>query len=143
MKTKIFILFALLFGLISYRAYSQAGLGLGSGLYNIYDVNTIETISGEVASFEKVFSGNNTTYGITLALYSGNGQISVHLGPSWFVENQEIKITEGDYINVTGSRVFYHGNQIIIAKEIMKENKVLLLRSDSGYPLWAAMPDKY
>ena len=140
MKTKIFILFVLLFGLSSFKIYSQEGFG--SGINNIYDVNTVEKISGEVTSLDKVYSDNNISYGNHLTLYSNNGQILVQLGPAWFVENQDIQIIAGDYVTVTGSRVTYNGSQLIVAKEVMKEDKVLLLRDDNGYPLWAAWPNR-
>jgi hypothetical protein len=129
-----------LFGLSSYKVYSQEGFG--SGINNIYDVNTVEKISGEVTSLDKVYSDNNISYGNHLTLYSNNGQILVQLGPAWFIENQDIQIIAGDYITVTGSRVTYNGSQLIVAKEVMKEDKVLLLRDDNGYPLWAAWPNR-
>jgi hypothetical protein len=141
MKTKIFILLALLSGLFSYNVYSQDGLGQGSGISNIYDVNTVETLSGEVTGIDKIYTSNNM-YGLHMTIYSGNGQMLVHLGPVWFVENQDIEIAEGDYVIVTGSRITFNDTQVIIAKEVMKDEKVLLLRDDNGYPLWAAWPNR-
>lgn len=141
MKKKLFILSALLFGLFTYNVYSQDGIGIGSGISNIYDVNTVETLSGEVTSIDKIYSNNNM-YGLHMTIYSSDGQMLVHLGPVWFVENQDIEIVPGDYVVVTGSRVNFNDTQVIIAKEVMKEEKVLLLRDDSGYPLWAAWPNR-
>ena len=77
-----------------------------------------------------------------MVLYTEIGLIAVHLGPAWFVENQNVDIISGDYVSVTGSKLTYNGNQIIIAKEVMKDDKVLLLRDDKGYPLWAAIPNR-
>lgn len=141
MKTKLFILSAMLFGLFAYNVYSQDGVGIGSGISNIYDVNTVETLSGEVTSIDKIFSNNNM-YGLHMTIYSSDGQMLVHLGPVWFVENQDIEIVAGDYVIVTGSRVNFNDTQVIIAKEVMKDEKVLLLRDDNGYPLWAAWPNR-
>ncbi len=140
MKKNIFTLFVILMGFLAYNVYSQDGLG--SGINNIYDVNTVETISGEVTSVDNIKSENTLYYGVHITMYSINGQIVVHLGPSWFVENQDVQIAVGDYVIATGSRVTYNENQVIIAKEVMKENNVLLLRDDKGYPLWAAMPNR-
>lgn len=142
MKTKIVIMLALLLGCLSFNVYSQDGLSIGSGFNNLYDINTVETISGEVISVDKIYSDNTSVYGVHMALYSIDGLISIHLGPSWFVDNQDVQITNGDYVIVTGSKVNINGNQIIIAKEVIKEDKVLLLRDDNGYPLWAAMPNR-
>jgi hypothetical protein len=142
MKTKLFILIVLMLGLSAFNAYSQEKDGIGSGYKNLYDINTVETITGEIISVDKVYSDNNLTYGVHMALYSSEGLLSVHLGPSWFVDNQEIQLTSGDFVSVTGSRLTFNNNQIIIAKEVMKDNAVLLLRDDTGYPLWAAMPNR-
>jgi hypothetical protein len=142
MKTKLYILIALLFGFSVFNAYSQDEVGIGSGFKNLYDINTVETIIGEVISVDKVYSDNNLTYGVHMALYSVEGLISIHLGPSWFVDNQDIQLTSGDYVSVTGSRLTFNNNQVIIAKEVMKDSAVLLLRDDTGYPLWAAMPNR-
>jgi len=142
MKTKIFILIVFLLGLSSYNVYSQESMGIGNSVKNIYEVNTVETISGEVTNIDKVFSDKNMSYGVQMNLYSSNGQILVNLGPSWFVENQNINIASGDYVNVTGSRININGDQVIIAKEVMKEDKVLMLRDDNGYPFWAVWPNR-
>ncbi len=138
MKTQIYILFALLFGFLTFNnIYSQDGLIPGSSIANPYNVNTVESISGEVISIDNVNTGNNV-YGMHMIIYSSNGQISVILGPVWFVENQEVQIVAGDFVIATGSRITEDGNQVIIAKEVMKEDKVLMLRDDNGYPLWSA-----
>jgi len=39
-------------------------------------------------------------------------EISVHLGPGWFIENQDIKIEPKDKIEVKGSRITFENIRI-------------------------------
>ena len=73
-----------------------------------------------------------------MSLYTNNGDITIHLGPGWYIDNQVTQLNADDNVIVTGSRVTYEGNVVIIAKEVTKDGQVLKLRDDNGYPLWAA-----
>jgi len=103
----------------------------------MYDVNTVETISGQVTKVDKIYPDNNMSYGIHLTLSTTTGEISVHLGPGWFIENQDTEVNAGDNVTVTGSKVTYEGSEVIIAKEVTKGDEVLKLRDDNGFPLWS------
>jgi hypothetical protein len=63
--------------------------------------------------------------------------ISVHLGPSWYIDKQAPRIETNDRITVTGSRVTTAGKTAIIAAEIKKGNEVLKLRDENGMPAWS------
>jgi len=117
--------------------YSQNGWGPGSNYNRMYDVNTVETIYGSVTSIDQISHGNRMSNGIHLQLNTKSGNITVHLGPSWYIDNQDIQINKNDEITVTGSRVNYEGEMVIIAKELIKGDEVLTLRDDKGYPYWA------
>ena len=142
MKSRIFLLTALFFVFSSCNLYSQKEWGPGSKYNNIYDVNTVETISGKVIKIDKIYPDKNTSYGVHMVLSTSSGDVSVHLGPGWYIENQDVQINTDDNVTVTGSRVAYEGNQVIIAKEVTKGDLVLKLRDDSGYPLWSGWRNK-
>jgi hypothetical protein len=76
-------------------------------------------------------------YGIHLLLKSDKETVSVHLGPAWFVENQDTKIEAKDKIEVRGSRVTFEGKPALIAAEVRKGDEVLKLRDEAGVPLWS------
>lgn len=65
------------------------------------------------------------------------GWISVHLGPSWYLENQDIKLGPKDKGEVKGARVTFAGKPAIIAAEVKKGDQVLTLRDEAGFPVWA------
>lgn len=93
-------------------------------------------VSGEVLAVDKVSYGRGTTHGVHLLLKTAEGKLSVRLGPSWFVDNQRMKVAAHDFIKVAGSRVIYDGKPALIATLVRKGNERLRLRSDSGTPLW-------
>jgi len=75
--------------------------------------------------------------GVHLTLKTDKETISVHLGPSWFIERLDARIEKGDTIEVKGARVTVGGKPAIIAVEMKKGDSLLKLRDDAGVPAWA------
>ena len=116
---------------------SQGGYGRGGGGYGgIYDPKTVETITGEVISVDSFSSNRGMSQGIHLQVKTGNETLDIHLGPSWYLQNQDLKIQPQDTITVTGSRVNSFGQPSIIAGQVTKDNQTVKLRDDNGIPLW-------
>ena len=61
----------------------------------------------------------------------------MHLGPSWYIARQHLKLAPDEMIEVTGSRVTYEGQPIVIAAEIRKGHQSMMLRDSRGFPLWS------
>lgn len=117
------------------RSFAQSGMW--HRYSRKYDPHTVETVSGEVMAVQKVAYGRRGYYGIHLLLKTAEGEIAVHLGPSWFVEREPVKIMPHDVIEVTGSRVTYAGKPALIAAEVKKGEQTLRLRTADGVPLWS------
>ncbi|MEJ2689653.1 MAG: DNA-binding protein [Deltaproteobacteria bacterium] len=113
------------------------GWGPGTPYSRMYNPKTVETIRGEVVSVDKIIPKKGMAYGVHATVKTNKETISVHLGPGWYIENQEVKIAPGDEIEVKGSRVTFDGKPAIIAAEVKKGNEVLVLRDASGFPLWS------
>lgn len=113
------------------------GWGMGSQYNKMYNVNAVETITGEVISIDKITPVKGMSYGIHLLVKTGKETISVHLGPSWFMDRQKLKITLKDKVTIKGSLITFDGKPAIIAAEIKKGNSTLQLRNYNGYPLWS------
>jgi hypothetical protein len=132
-------------GLITTGTLSQTGMqwrgskgwGVGSPYNRMYNPKTVETISGEVVSVDKIVPIKGMSYGIHLTLKTEKEAVSVHLGPGWFIERQDIKIEPKDKIEVTGSRITFEGKPAIIAAEVKKGDEILKLRDENGVPVWA------
>ncbi|HAG51296.1 MAG: DNA-binding protein [Deltaproteobacteria bacterium GWC2_42_51] len=115
----------------------SGGWGMGSQYNKMYDPKTVETISGEVVSVDKITPIKGMHYGIHLMVKTEKETISVHLGPWWYIENQDFEIKPKDMIEVKGSRVTFEGKPAIIAAEIKKDGEMLKLRDENGFPAWS------
>ncbi len=113
------------------------GWGVETPYGKMYNPQTVETISGEVVSVNKITPMKDMYYGIQLILKTSKETIAVHLGPGWFVESQNVKIMPKDKIEVIGSRITFEGKPALIAAQITKGGAVMKLRDKSGFPVWS------
>ncbi len=140
-----FVIATMLFLLVFFAAEASGqviggrggGWGMEGSYGRMYDPATVETISGEVVDVGQVIPRKGMSRGFHLGLRGVDGKmISVHLGPAWFIENQEIIIEPGDMVDVRGSRIIFDGQPAIIAQEVGMGEDVLKLRDENGYPVW-------
>jgi len=113
------------------------GWGPGTPYSRMYNPQTLETLSGEVVSVDEFTPIRGMHSGLHAVVKTDKETISVHLGPGWYLENQDVTIDAKDKIEVKGSRVTYEGKPALIAAEIKKGNQVLTLRDASGVPAWS------
>jgi hypothetical protein len=115
----------------------SGGWGPGTPYNKMYDPKTVETISGEVTSVDRITPNKGMAGGIHMNVKTDGETISVHLGPSWYIENQDVKIEPKDKVEVKGSKITFGGKPAMIATEVKKGDEVLKLRDDAGFPVWA------
>ncbi len=115
----------------------SGGQGYRGEYQGKYNPKTVITVKGVVETVEQMPPATGTSYGIHLELRTDSGTLSVHLGPAWFIERQNIRIEEGDTIEVKGSKIIYEEVPTIIAAEVKEGNTVLTLRDQNGFPVWA------
>ncbi|MBI4698137.1 MAG: DNA-binding protein [Nitrospirae bacterium] len=138
----VFLIFGLL---LSTNSFAQRGMKWkGSGGWGtdtqygrMYNLKTLETISGEIVSVEKMAPIKGMYYGIHIIVKTDKETIPVHLGPGWYIENQDIKIEPKDKIQVRGSKIIFEGKPAIIAAEVKKGDETLMLRDENGFPVWS------
>ena len=115
----------------------SGGWGMGSAYQRMFNPATVETVSGEVVSVDRITPMKGMGAGIHLQLKTDKDTISIHLGPAWYIERLDARIETGDKIEVKGSRVTVAGKPAIIAAEVKKGDALLRLRDDSGIPVWS------
>ena len=113
-------------------------MGAGEQVQPNVDPKTVETVRGEVISVDKIVPKKGMSYGLHAVLKTDMEEISVHIGPGWYLEKQEFKLAKGDTIEVKGSRITYKEKPAIIAAEVKKGNALLKLRDENGVPVWSA-----
>ncbi|MEN6622893.1 MAG: DNA-binding protein [Smithella sp.] len=115
----------------------SGGWGMGSQYSRMYNPKTVETIVGEVIKVETITPVRGMSQGVHALVKTSKETISVHLGPAWYIENQDIKIVPKDKVEVKGSRITFQGKPAIIAAEVKKGNEILELRNENGIPAWS------
>jgi hypothetical protein len=146
-KVSILLLTAVAICFIAEYSFAQRGPGIkwrgsggwgpGSSYNKMYDPKTVETISGEVTGVDLITPAKGMSRGVHMNVKTDKGTVSVHLGPSWYIENQDVKIQPKDNVEVKGSRITFDGKPAIIAAEVKKGGEVLKLRDTSGLPVWS------
>lgn len=119
------------------KGNGSGGWGMGSQYSRMYDPKTVETIVGVVVSVNKITPAKGMSNGVHLLVKTVKETISVHLGPEWYIVNQDINIEQKDKVEVKGSRIIFDGKPAIIAAEVKKGNATLELRGENGIPVWS------
>lgn len=102
-----------------------------------FDVNSMETIEGEVTEVTIQTGQNNMgTPGVHIVVKTKDSTIPVHLGPVWYMEQQEYSFQKGDKVTVYGSRIMYNDAPAIIAVRVNRGDMLLQLRNRQGIPNW-------
>jgi hypothetical protein len=115
----------------------SGGWGPGSTYSRMYDPKSVETVRGEVVKVDRITPMRGMSGGVHAVVKTDKGEVSVHLGPQWYLENQDVKIEPKDTVEITGSRVTMQGQSALIAAEVKKGDDVLRLRDAAGVPVWA------
>jgi hypothetical protein len=108
-----------------------------SASMRLYNPKTVETVTGEIIAVDTFKSVKGMSYGVHLMLKTDKESISVHLGPGWYLEKQDVKIELKDKVEIKGSRITFEGKPAIIAAEVKKGDGLLKLRDENGVPVWS------
>jgi DNA/RNA endonuclease YhcR with UshA esterase domain len=104
-----------------------------------YDPKTEVTVKGTVEDVQEI-AGRNGRTGTHLLLKTDSGTLPVHVGPSAYILKNQFSFSKGDEISVLGSKVTIAGKETLLAREITKDGKTLVLRNAQGIPEWAGGP---
>jgi hypothetical protein len=146
MKTGIFFLALLLVVGMSGSSWAQPGKGQGRGMGpgmqgRLYNPQTEVTVKGEVTGLGTCPSmGPGAARGMSYrsaTLKTDQGEVTVHLGPAWFMDEQKLALKKGETLEATGSKITQDGRTIILAREVTVNGKKTTLRNEQGIPAWA------
>jgi hypothetical protein len=116
-------------------AYAQQGPGPGKRA-RMYNPANETTVNGTVEEV-KIVTGRRGWNGTHLTLKAENKTFDVHLGPTSFLKEQGFNLAKGDEIEVTGATTESGGSEALIAREVKKGGKTLVLRDAQGIPKWS------
>jgi hypothetical protein len=140
MRTLQIMVWAFVLVLLPFASIAQRGSGGWCSNNNYsrqFNPSAIETLKGSVISVDKITPETGMSTGFHLMVKSEKGEnISIHLGPSWYIDNQDIQFVAGDAIEVKGSKITYQNAPAIIAMTVQKGEQLLNLRDKNGNPSW-------
>ncbi|HET6584050.1 MAG TPA: hypothetical protein VFG69_11390 [Nannocystaceae bacterium] len=110
----------------------------GPGDLPKFNEATIETVSGWVADVDPfVRLERNTRNGVKATLTTDDDErIDVYLGPATFLDHHGFVVEKGDELAVTGSKVRYEGEDVIIATVMSENGQRLKIRDADGRQAW-------
>lgn len=132
--TTVIFIFAVVLGLGMAQATAQRG-ACCKGMPN-YDPATEITVKGTVTEVIE-HKGRRGWTGMHLMLKAEQEILEVHLGPKFFLEENQVSFAAGDEIEVIGSKVKYGKGQAFLPRQIKKDNETLSLRDKQGIPNWS------
>jgi hypothetical protein len=145
MRTRILFLMLVAFALTALATpvfaqcpccrHAAQGPPSGKGMPN-YDSSAEVTLKGTVEAVELQDSSMGWQ-GLHLKLKTESGVVEVHMGPSWFAQEKGFEFAKGDAIEVLGSRQTLGGVDSLLAREITRGDKTLILRDARGIPAWS------
>jgi hypothetical protein len=71
-----------------------------------------------------------------LLVKSGDDTIDIYLCPKAFLDDMGATFAKGDEVTVTGSKIKQDGNDLVLARQVVKGPDTLMLRDDKGKPVW-------
>jgi len=123
----------------SRQGMAEPGVGPSVGP-ETYTPQNIVTVKGTVQNLGDypswgLRSERGTTYrGVILKTDQGN--LTVRIGPPWYLSQEKFSLKVGDNLEVAGFKITQNGKTILMAQEVKKDGKTLKLRNEHGFPVW-------
>jgi hypothetical protein len=125
-----------LLAVLAVLAVSMTAMAQGPGARRRYDPKTEVTVKGTVENVQQ-YTGRRGWNGVHLTLKTDSSTLNVHVGPSAYISQQHFSFAKSDTIEVVGSKTTLAGTEALLAREITKDGKTLVLRDAQGIPQWA------
>jgi hypothetical protein len=120
------------------RAHAGKGHGAcaAKGDCTGFDKAATTTLQGTVVSIDKEKCEGCGMMHVDVVLKTKDDEVTVRLGPSWYLDNQDETLKKDDQVEIFASKVKFAGEDMFVAGKITKGDDVLLLRDKDGFPMW-------
>lgn len=113
------------------------GWGLATRYEQLFNKYNIQAITGTVYKIDTVTPMSDMSRGIQFIIKTtGSEEITVHLGPEWYILRQDMNLNINDVVDIRGARFSLNGKNVMAAFEIRVKERVLMLRDQDGIPYW-------
>lgn len=115
----------------------QAAWGLAAQPESEFNTATIARHEGQVVSVQKVDKDRDVVDGVYVLLKTDKGNVSVRLGPDWYLQREGFSVEPYDTMEVVASEVkTVNARPALVAIEARANGKRTVLRDSKGQPLW-------
>jgi hypothetical protein len=104
-----------------------------------YDLATEATFKGVVEEVKEVPNSCMGETGLHVMLKTSNGTVEIQVAPVEFLKMMEVAISQGDKLEIVGSKVIKDGSPLILARSINRDNNEMIVRDNKGAPVWTWM----
>ena len=63
----------------------------------------------------------------------------VQVGPTWYLERQDLDVKENTRVQITGAQAEIDGQPVLLAREVQFDGQLLTLRDMQGMPMWSSV----
>jgi hypothetical protein len=107
-------------------------------LSGVPEYNPAAVVNTRVQVVEfKVVAAPEPLEGAHVFVKTGNGEVlDVFLGPAKYVRIFNLPLNPGDRIDLLGSEVKFKGANLVLGREITKGAVTMILRDETGTPMW-------
>jgi sporulation protein YlmC with PRC-barrel domain len=121
----------------THATLGSGGWGFRGKYDQLYDEGKSKEISGKVTRIFNVRPLAGMSPGLALAIETGDGEEIVHLGPTWFINRQDLAVKEGDEVTVTGAEATIASESVFIASSVKAGRETIHLRDPkTGQSAW-------
>lgn len=107
---------------------------------NLFNPQSVGTVSGEVVRVAQVPAGSGADYCVQAVLNTSKGQITAILAPKGYMAEKGLTIAPKDRVTVTGSFITIINKPFLLVTE-MTGDRNMKLREAGGRPAWATGED--
>ena len=116
------------------------GWGVDTSYGRLYDPTKEQIISGQVVSIETSAPMPGMAPGMQMLVQTDDGKNTrVQVGPTWYLERQELDVKENTRVQITGAQAEIEGQPVLMAREVQFDGQVLTLRDAQGIPMWSSL----
>jgi len=147
LKAKLLLVGALLFLVVS-QTQAQIGVkfrgsdgwGINGRYEQYFKKYNLQTYSGKIISIDTVSPFREMSYGVQMTIKKDNREHTIHLGPGWYILNQDMGLTLNNEVEVRGCETSIEGKTVVMATYVkqLSKGRILRLRDEEGIPYWCA-----
>ena len=104
-----------------------------------FDRKNVKTVGGTVDKVEPYTMDDGKVF-TRVIFKTKDEKLDLLLGPTDYLDRNQLVLAEGDRLVVTGSEVAEGRTKYLLAQEVQKGDEIWILRNGQGVPLWSVQP---